>query len=263
MANPRRRRWGRREPDLRVAASQEQGSSEDVTANPFVGRLEDYYGTEDSAPAAEGDDEHGTAEALDSAEPELPTDLSDVGEEVGAVLKSAREAASRIRSAAQEESRRVRLEARSAAEAEVAEARRLAAADRAEAERARGEAEVYAEETRGAAEAYAEETRSTAEQEAAEIAEDANKRLEAADAKVEQKLRQIEWKARVRLDTLEADTRRYEERLESMLAVCQGMSLQLEELLGTREAEERGEPETEGGTLDDALQPDSLRSSSR
>ena len=114
---------------------------------------------------------------------------------------------------------------------------------------------------RTAADTFAEQARTEAKREAAEIEEDANKRLEAADAEVEQKLRQVERKARERLEALQAGSTRYEGRLESMLVVCRGMSSQLEELLGRRDAESGDDPEGVDETLEDALQPDSVRSS--
>jgi hypothetical protein len=260
MANPRRRMWVRREPDLSARASQ-QDSSEYGSPTSAVGAFAEHSVPENPSAMDEAVDQRALAHTPESAEAELPADLSDVGAEVGAVLKSAREAAARIRRGANEEAVKIHDEAKSAAEAAVAEASRIAAADRAEGERIRAEAEAYAEEMRTAADTFAEQARMEAKREAEVIEEQASKRLEAADAEVEQKLRQVEWKARERLEALQAGSTRYEGRLESMLVVCRGMSSQLEELLGKRDAEIGGDREDAEATLEDALQPDSGRSS--
>jgi F0F1-type ATP synthase membrane subunit b/b' len=262
MANQRRKRWARREPNLSPTAWQQQDSGEVGDAEPAVGAFAEHPVAE-NAPPGEVVDERAPAENTDSTEAELPADLSDVGAEVGAVLKSAREAAARIRRVAHEEAAKIRDDAKSAAEAAVAEASQIAAADRGEGERIRAEAEAYAEEMRAAADTFAEQARTEAKREAAEIVEHASKRLEAADAEVEERLRQVERKARERLEALQAGSTRYEGRLESMLVVCRGMSSQLEELLGKRDAESGGDPEAVDETLEDALQPDSVRPSSR
>jgi F0F1-type ATP synthase membrane subunit b/b' len=230
MANRRRRKWARREPEM--SATEEREPVE----------------PEQQADSAEAGDEP----VAEQAEQELPADLSDVGAEVGAVLASAREAAARIRSQANEDSARQREEARAAAEAELAEARRLAEADRAELERIRAEAETYAEETRADAETFAEQTRTDAERDAGMIVEEARSRLEAADAEVAQKIRDLTANAHERLSMLQAGTRRHEERLKHMLVVFHGMTSQLEELLDERDGEG-----SDGESLEDALQPDS------
>jgi F0F1-type ATP synthase membrane subunit b/b' len=228
MANRRRRKWARSEPQMLptdpgapVEAEQQVDSTEAVE-NPVAER----------------------------AEQELPADLSDLGAEVGAVLASAREAAERIRSQANQESAKQREEAKAAAEAELAEARQIAEADRAEGERIRAEAETYAKETRADAETFAERTRTDAEREAGKIIEEARGRLEAADAEVAKRIRDMTATARGRLNTLQAGSRRHEERLEHMLVVFRGMTSQLEELLGARASERSDE---EG--LDEALKP--------
>jgi hypothetical protein len=198
-------------------------------------------------------------EAGESAEAELPVDFTDVGAEVDAVLKSAREAAASIRRRAQDESARLRDEAEAAA-AEVEETRHILELERADTSRIRAEADAYAAETRAAAEAFAEQIRTEAEREAAQIVEHARGRLEAADAEVEQRVRQAEGSARDRGEALEADSKRYEARLESMLVVFRGMSSQLEELLGKSRADGSHDADTYDETLEDALRPDSASS---
>ena len=187
------------------------------------------------------------AELVDEAAPDvsaepteavLPADLSDIGAEVGAVLKSAQEAAARIRN------RAAKL-GEAAAEAQIAEAQRVAAENRAEGERIRAEAQLYASKTRADAETFAEQTRMNAEREAAKIVGD------------------LTANARERFNTLEAGSRRQEERLEHMRVVFQGMTSQLEELLAERDAERGGADPQDEGDLADALQPDSVSPADR
>jgi hypothetical protein len=182
------------------------------------------------------------AELVDEAAPDvsaetteavLPADKSDIGAEVGAVLKYAQEAAARIRN------RAAKL-GEAAAEAQIAEAQRVAAENRAEGERIRAEAQLYASKTRADAETFAEQTRMNAEREAAKIVGD------------------LTANARERFNTLEAGSRRQEERLEHMRVVFHGMTSQLEELLGERDAERGDADPQDEEDLADALQPDSV-----
>jgi hypothetical protein len=172
-------------------------------------------------------------------------DVATIGDEVGAVLKSAREAAGRIRQAADEEARRVRTEAQAAAAAELAEARRVAEDERAEATRLRAEAEANAQDTRAAA-----------SQEAEQIVADAATRRDAAEAEAEQKLREATVNEREHVRALQAEIERQEKRLESILAVFRGMTAQLEGLLERRrdETHEDAAVSTQAGESSDELE---------
>lgn len=236
MANLRFRKPARREPE--VSAPLQERASRD-------------HGLTEAAPHAESLEEP----AHEAVEAELQADFSDVGAEVSAVLKSARDAAARIRNQATLESIRLGDEARATAEAAIEEAHRIAAEDRAEGKRIRAEAESYAGETRADAESFAERTRTDALREAGKIVEEARTRLEAADAEASQKVRDLTADARERLNTLQAASKRYEERLEHMLVVFGEMTSRLEELMGERDAEGS---EADEETLADALQPDSV-----
>jgi F0F1-type ATP synthase membrane subunit b/b' len=247
MGNWRRREWARREPEMSVP-SQEQESFEDGEAERAL----------HAEAGAELVDEAAPDVSAEPTEAVLPADLSDIGAEVGAVLKSAQEAAARIRNRANQEAAKLGEETTAAAEAQIAEAQRVAAEDRAEGERIRAEAQLYANETRADAETFAEQTRTDAEREAAKIVEEARARLEAADVEAAQKVRDLTANARERLNTLEAGSRRHEERLEHMRVVFHGMTSQLEELLGERDAERGDADPQDEEDLADALQPDSV-----
>jgi hypothetical protein len=231
MANQKRKLWDR---------MKAEGGFERPRQQPSDGSQSSARMSEPARPPAR---------AVEAA---APSDLGDVGAEVGTVLKSAQEAAARIRQQARAEAIAIRGEAKSAAEAELAEARRAAEAARSDVGRIRTEAEADAQATRAEAETFAQQVRTSAEREADELLEKARERLLHADAEVEKRLREAQIHARRRRDALEAESKLYEERLQKMLGVFQGMGSQLEELLGARA--DADEPDRE--TLEEALQPD-------
>jgi F0F1-type ATP synthase membrane subunit b/b' len=169
-------------------------------------------------------------------------DLAELVAEVGAVLKSAQEAATRIRESARAEASKVHTETRAWVESEFAATWREAAALRAEAE-AFAEAEIRgarqeAEALRAEAQALQKEDAAKAlqliadaENEAQRIREAARSRLQIADAEVEEKLRQAEAEIRARRDAFESEAVRHREWLGSMLGAFQGISLELQGLL--------------------------------
>ena len=169
MSNQRFKPWARRESDAgSVQPAKQDTSGDDEEQTPaeapadssIVQRVFAATGDADTAPDV-------------PAEP-APADLSEVGAEVGTVLKAAQEAADRIRSAAREEAARIREEAKAEVAAAVEEAQRLAESDRADGERVRKEAA-----------AYAQQMRADAEREAEQILEKAQQRLDQADGEVE------------------------------------------------------------------------------
>jgi F0F1-type ATP synthase membrane subunit b/b' len=240
-----RDRTGRDDPQEQTAVVQRSAATNGAPA-------------ESAAPitAAEGPPE--------AAETGPPDDLADFGAEVGSVLKSAQEAASRIRVQAREEASRIREKAKAEAAAELAEAKRLADADRAEAERVRAEAETDAEATRAEAETFGQELRSSAKREADALLEEARVLVARADAEIELRLHEAETGARQRRDELEAESQLYEQRLEKMLGIFHGMGSQLEQLLDVDRAEARqvtGKAEYDDReTLEEALQPEAAAS---
>jgi vacuolar-type H+-ATPase subunit E/Vma4 len=220
MRNRANKLWGRgeRKPDV------------DVGAGHAAARTAAYLQGAGHAPAT-------------PAEPE-PTDLADVGAEVGTVLKSAQEAATTIRRQAREEAAKILEEAKAAAAADVEEAHRRAEADRADGRRVRAEAE-----------AYAEQVRSDAESEAERVLEDARRQLEETDDEIERRLRRAEKDARERRALLEAEAGRYHKQLETMLDAVHGVSSELEELLRPTNREKEAEE-----SLEDVLQRDAATS---
>jgi hypothetical protein len=235
---------------------QEQNAAEGAAAETVDEPRADSPPGEQASPQASPDIQ-APAEAAASAEAEAPADLADVGAAVDSVLKSAQEAAVRIRSQARDEAAKIREEAKAAAAAELAEARRTLDSDRGDVGRLRTEAEADAEATRAEAEAFARQVRANAEREADQLLEEARTRVASADGEIEKRLREVEGDALRRRDTLQAESKLYEERLEKMLGVCEGMSSQLKELLGLRTEDLEGWDDAGAReTRETALEPD-------
>jgi len=235
VANQRFKPWGRREPAAHDTTGGDEGTPPaEPGDSPIVQRVLAATASSDAETAPDEPRETAPAEQAEEA----PAEPATVGEEVGFVLKSAQEAAERIRTRARKDAALIREEAKAAA-AGVEEAQRRAEADRADAESARAEAE-----------AYAQQLRADAERESEQILDQARLRLERAEREAEERQRRAEEDVRERHATLEAESARYQERLEKMLGVFKGMTSQLEELLPGEPAEE---------TLDEALRPDEVR----
>lgn len=262
MANRRRKLWARNDAD--ASPAREHVSSGGGDSNRVAERLSEYSTSKSPAAAAESGREPSAESVTDEEavprEAEEPADLSVVGDEIGAVLKSAQEAAERIRRTANEEAARRRDEIEAATAAEVAEVQRIAEADRADAHRIRAEAEAHAKDTRAAADAFAEQRRAEAEREAATIEAQARTRLEAADVEVEQKVREAEAKASERVNLLQAEAERYEGRLENLFIVFREMSSKLEVLLGTPRNRSQDGGAASDETFEQALRPDASNS---
>ena len=176
--------------------------------------------------------EHSETDAV-SSDQKVPT-FASFGEEVQTVLVSAQEAAAKIRRRADEEAERIRNEAVTAADAERAEAERLADASRADAEVLRSEAEAYAHETRITADGAAAQRRSEVEAEVGRILEEAQRRRDAIDAELADRVEHAEEEARKRIGTLQIEIQRQEERLESIAVVLRSMTSEVGGLLEQR-----------------------------
>lgn len=246
MANLKRKLWPLAEtdagPEQAEEQAEEQAGGEDWRSRSSLERVSAYSAKENEPVPGEEDADVASELAREERSPEADVlaDLAVVGEEVGTVLKSAQEAAARIRNTALEEAERLRAEAASAAESELEEARRTADAERADGSRIRAEAEAYAKDVF----ASAVQQRREADWEATQLLSDAQERADAADAEIEQKV------------AFQLEVRRYEERLQNILAVFHGMSSQLEELLGRRQTEGGNAPKVPNEALEEALRPD-------
>jgi hypothetical protein len=208
------------------------------------------------APGAPGGREDVAPEPVD------PADYARVGEKVTAVLASAQEAAEQMVASAEAEAERVRLAAQEQAALSAAAAKSEAERLQHESGALRLEAEEYQKETRAAADGYAEEARAEAEAEAARRLAEADERAQAVVAEAEQRARYVAQEEARRQEELAAAAKGYEERLENLLEVFRGMTLQLEDLVradpeAKDEAADNEEAETPvDESLDEALRPE-------
>jgi hypothetical protein len=159
-----------------------------------------------------------------------PPPQRSAGEEVDAILQTARDSAAKLVAAATEEADRTRAEAKAAASREFEQARQRAEAEREEAAKLRAGAEAHAVWVRNEAETEAERLRAEADEVATSLVEDARAKLAAADLEAEQRMKAAE-DARARTGVLQAEARRHEERLKELLADFRQMSLQIEAVL--------------------------------
>jgi hypothetical protein len=158
-----------------------------------------------------------------AGEREVPT-AAQVGEHVTAVIASAQQAAEQIRKEATIEAERLRAEAQEEIKARIAAATR-------EADKTRADAGVYSREARQAADAYAGEKRSEADSYAGSVRAEAEENARELRDAAAQDARQIEKDARRRREVLASEVERFEERLQSLHTVFQGITTQLEALL--------------------------------
>jgi vacuolar-type H+-ATPase subunit E/Vma4 len=170
------------------------------------------------------------AEVPAEVEPDSAADRS-AGEEVDVILETARAAAAKIRGSAADEAQQVRADA-----------------------------DAHAQNARADADAYAGHVRGEAEREAEEILAAARARLESADSEVNEKMRHAEEQVQRRTESLRAESKRHEERLQRIVVVFRGMTSQLEELLENPAAGEQGDARAPNEQVDEALEAESARS---
>jgi hypothetical protein len=187
-----------------------------------------------------------------------------VGEQVTAVLTSARQAAEQIREMARQEAELIRAEANEKAAATVAEATLEAEQRRRESDELRAEADRYGEETRKAADRYLEQMRRESHEEAARRRADVDRQVREIRLAAERRAKDLGTEAHERQKALVLEAGRSEARLDQLLEVFRGMTLQLEELVGAERAGPSGKVESEAAgtdSVDEALEP--RRSTSR
>ena len=181
-----------------------------------------------------------------------------VGEQVAAVLASAEHAAEQIRQTAGQAAERVRAEAKDQAAATLSEAKLAAERGRRESEKLRADAEAYRKETREAADRYVTETRAKTDQEAAQKRAKADEQVLGIRRAAERKAKDLERDALERQKTLLQQVGRAEARLEQLLGIFRGMTVQLEGLVGAKSAGRSGDAEEKTSfaePLDEALKP--------
>jgi hypothetical protein len=198
----------------------EQSVARPEAIMPNFLRRSDAVNTQPPEPFADRA-EVGEGDVSDEREFASPAHL---GEHVTAVIASAQQASEQIRAEAVKEAERIRAEAREEAGSRIAEATR-------EAEKMRTDTGAYSRETRQDADAYAAEKRSEAEAYASRVRTEAEENARAVREAAKQDAKRAEKDAHRRKQILTSEVERFEERLQSLHTVFQGMTSQLATLI--------------------------------
>jgi len=181
-----------------------------------------------------------------------------VGEQVAAVLGSAEQAAEKIRESARQDAERIRAEAEDKVTATLSETKLEAERGRRESEKLRADADAYNKQTREAADRYITEMRVKIDKEVAQRRAEVDEQVSEIRRAAERKAKDVETEARARQKTLLEQVGRAEARLEQLLGIFRGMTLQLEGLVSAESAGRSGDAEEKTSVaepLDEALKP--------
>jgi hypothetical protein len=181
-----------------------------------------------------------------------------VGEQVAAVLVSAEQAAEQIRESARQDAERIRAEAKDKVAATLSETKLEAEQGRRENEKLRADADAYNKETREAADRYGTEVREKVDQEVAQWRAEVDEQVRGIRRAAKLRAQDLETEARARQKTLLEEVGRAEARLEQLLGIFRGMTLQLEGLVSAESAARSGdtkEKKSVAEPLDEALKP--------
>jgi cell division septum initiation protein DivIVA len=181
-----------------------------------------------------------------------------VGEHVAAVLGSAEEAAEKIRESARQDAERMRAETKDKVAATLSEVKLEAERGRRESEQLRADADAYNKQTREAADRYTTEMRVKIDEEVAQRRAEVDEQVREIEWAAKRKAKDVETEARARQKTLMQQVGHAEARLEQLLGIFRGMTLQLEDLVSAESAGRSGDAEEQASVaepLDEALNP--------
>ena len=181
-----------------------------------------------------------------------------VGEQVAAVLGSAEQAAEQILESARQDAERVRADAKDEVAATLSETKLEAERGRRESEKLRADADAYNKQTREAADRYVTEARMKLDKEVAQRRAEVDEQVRGIRRGAERKAKDLETEARARHKTLLQEIGRAEARLEQLLGIFRGMTMQLEGLVGAESVLRSGDAEENpfvAEPLDEALTP--------
>jgi hypothetical protein len=181
-----------------------------------------------------------------------------VGEQVAAVLVSAEQAAEQIRQSARQDAERIRAEAKDEVAATLSETKLEAKRGRRESEKLRADADAYNKQAREAADRYVTEMRKEIDKEIARTRAEVDEQVRGIRRAAQLRAKDLETEARARQKTLLQQVERAEARLEQLLGIFRGMTLQLEGLVSTESVGRSGDAEEKTSVaepLDEALKP--------
>jgi hypothetical protein len=232
-----------RRKDISTAHSM-RGQERNETVNQAKNPTPQSGSDTDKAPADGGRTEVGQAEQ--------------VGEQVAAVLVSAEQAAEQIRESARQDAERIRAEAKDQVAATLSETKLEAERGRRESEKLRADADAYNKQAREAADRYVTEMREKIDKDIARTRAEVDEQVRGIRRAAELRAKDLETEARARQKTLLQQVERAEARLEQLLGIFRGMTLQLEGLVSAGSAERSGDAEEKTSVaepLDEALKP--------
>lgn len=181
-----------------------------------------------------------------------------VGEQVAAVLVSAEQAAEQIRESARQDAERIRAEAKDEVAAALSATKLEAERGRRETDKLRSDADAYNKQTREAADRHVTEMREKFDKEVARTRAEVDEQVRGIRRAAELRAKDLETEARERQKTLLQQVARAEARLEQLLGIFRGMTLQLEDLVSAESAGRSGDAEEKTSVaepLDEALKP--------
>jgi hypothetical protein len=181
-----------------------------------------------------------------------------VGEQVAAVLVSAEQAAEQIRESARQDGERIRAEAKDEVATALSATKLDAERGRRESEKLRADADAYNKQTREAADRYVTEMREKSDKEIAQTRAEVDEQVRGIRRAAELRAKDLATEARARQKTLLQEVARAEARLEQLLGIFRGMTLQLESLVSAESAGRSGDAEEKTSVaepLDEALKP--------
>lgn len=181
-----------------------------------------------------------------------------VGEQVAAVLVSAEQAAEQIRESARQDAERIRAEAKDEVAAALSATKLEAERGRRETDKLRADADAYNKQTREAADRHVTEMREKFDKEVARTRAEVDEQVRGIRRAAELRAKDLETEARERQKTLLQQVARAEARLEQLLGIFRGMTLQLEDLVSAESAGRSGDAEEKTSVaepLDEALKP--------
>jgi hypothetical protein len=184
----------------------------------------------------------------------------EIGDQVAAILSTAKQGAEQLRESAGQEAERIREEAKQLAASALEGAKRHAQRRREEGDKLRAEADAYSKTTREEADRHAAEARRKTEEEAGRRRSEAEQEAREIHRAARQRAAELTTESLQRQKVLVAEAERSEARLTQLLGVFRAMASQLEELL---EPEPAGAPvaghAVSEENLDEALKPQPAR----
>jgi hypothetical protein len=228
-------------------------TSDEQTAKPKPSSVPTAAGS--AAPDEREQNAQSPAAPKKAGEPDADQASIEVGDQVAAILASAKQAAQRLQVSARQDAERVRAEAKREAATRLQAVEGELAGRRTEGAKLRADAEAYSKSTREGADRYSAEKRRKVDEESEKRRKEAEREASEIRAAAKQRAEKLSSESVQRQKALAAEAERSEARLRQLLGVYRALTSQLEDLLGD---EQVTAPSAEGRHLEEALRPQPL-----